>query len=290
MGDNWQQVLRILNNFQAGASDIRRRLSFLEANVHSADVHNVSWAGCVSAFLALPALRALWTMASVDYQNPQVPDIACNTYDLTNNNAALFGYDGLAPYASFAAASTQYLSRADGGAANWADIRGNEAYVVGSQQGLTLGGWVQVATAAGGTVGLWGKWNTAGGANQRSYLLQKSAAGNYEFLWSALGAVATTLTGPGYTADTWQFVVGKWIPNPGAGNNAYLFVDGTWYSRANLDATLFDSTASFVIGAYDNGATGYIDGKAGVSFLSACAVPDDTVEALYERTRAMYGV
>lgn len=105
------------------------------------------WRSMCSMLLGTPGLRAAWPMSVVDYQRPECTDISGNGYDLQSANAlgdVLFGHDptpGIAPVAVFSGAANSYLTRADGGAGNWADITGAEAYIIAAQQGLTMGGW-----------------------------------------------------------------------------------------------------------------------------------------------------
>jgi len=117
---------------------------------------NASWVHGASAYLAHPVVRGFWPMSAVAYINPQGLDITANGNHLTNNNSCDFGYDNLVPYVHFDGVN-QNLTRADGGVGNWADVIGNEAYVVAADQGLTIYLWVYFDNAIGANEGLFAK-------------------------------------------------------------------------------------------------------------------------------------
>lgn len=103
-----------------------------------------AWKSVISQFLALPVLRGFWPMSAVSHTAAdQARDISGNGNHLTNNNVSTFGYEStsLIPQVSFNG-TTQYLSRADAGGGDWADIIGTETYVGAAKRGLTSGGLV----------------------------------------------------------------------------------------------------------------------------------------------------
>ena len=116
-------------------------VNLLRADFQGRYEPNFAWVNAISAGLALPALRAFWPMSSADYAAAsRARDIAGSGYHLTPTNTIQFVHANLYFYASFGG-TNEYLSRADGGAANWADITGTEGYIPSGQRGLTLGGW-----------------------------------------------------------------------------------------------------------------------------------------------------
>ena len=56
-----------------------------------------------------------------------------------------------------------------------------------------------------------------------------------------------------------------------------------------VPASIHDSTADLVIGA-QHGGTNLMDGYASMCFICAAALSDSIVGALFQQTRAMYGV
>ncbi len=243
----------------------------------------------ISPFLALPGLRGFWPMSVVDYTNPQCVDIA-NGYDLTNNNTATFGYDPnriLVPCTFFDGVN-QYLSRADGGAANWADVLGTEAYIentIVTARGLTSGGWFFSTAAA--NEGLIGKWNSV--TNDTSYLIQHLAGATVRLAVSStgLGITASIASTNTISANTWYFVVGRYVPS----TTVDIYLDGTKTSSAvGVPAALFDGAATFEIGSFNAGATQHLTGRASCCFLCAAAVSDAEISSLFQQTRGAFGV
>jgi len=244
-----------------------------------------------AAILSLPYLRAVWTMGAVDYQNPQVQDATGNGYALTNNNTSLFGDNLSAPYAEFDGVN-QYLSRADGGAGNWADIVGTELYIPAGQRGLTFGGWFQLdrLTLA--------EFLIAKGTNvaaTESYSLRfRGDVANDPFQFSISNGLAiTSITHTSSTTVTtgrWYYVVGRFDP----GNEIRLFLGNgsaleSTALAVGIPAALNDSATAFTIGA--SGVPGnYLDGKASCCFLCAGLLTDSWVKCLYSQLRSIFRI
>ncbi len=246
---------------------------------------NYAWGQACASILALPALRAFWPLSSVDYTTAdRARDIAGAGYHLTDNNTVTFGYDQLAPYAALDGIN-QYLSKADGGAANWADIIGTESYIVAAQRGLTLGGWFYFDNAAGANEHLLGKVNVTVG-NQRSYRLIRLGTGFVRFEMSVDGTAITTapIAGPG--AGVWCFFAGRFDPSTEV---KVWYNDVTATNVAAIPATIFDSIAQFTIGARD-GPSQFLDGRASLCWLCAAALSDSLITALFQQTRKLYNV
>jgi len=243
--------------------------------------------------MALPALRAFWPMSSVDYTTAsRARDVAGGGYHLTDNNTVLFGsgqsdaLPTMVPYAEFDGVN-QYLSRADGGAANWADITGTEAYVVAAQRGLTVGGWFRFGTVAPATFdGVIGKFN--GLANQKSYQVLAFSAGTKIYFEISTDGVAVipAVSTMAISADIWYFCVGRFTPSA----EVAMFVnDVKDINVAGVPASIFDGTANFEI-ARRNSAGTYLDIRASLCFLCASALSDSIINALFQQTRKLYGV
>src|SRR5690606_3924193 len=131
-----------------------------------------------AAFLNLPKLRGFWPMGSIDSSgNPQ--DISGQGRNLTNNNAADFGVDGLAPYIDFNG-TNQYLSRGDEAGL---DVTG----------ALTFGGWFWFDNVASVEEFVIGKRSETAN-NQLAYWIDREASGFARFAVSSNGTVATVKT------------------------------------------------------------------------------------------------
>jgi len=267
-------------------------VNLLKPDLQGRHENTFHWESAVSAISYLPALRAFWPMSSVDYTTAnRAMDIAGEAYHLTaaGESPIEFGYDDTNPptlpaYAQFAGDGG--LFRADGGAANWADIIGTETYIIPSELGITLGCWVYFDNAAAATEYVMSKWLVAG--NQRSYALGRNAAGNAVFEVSTNGAAIVTVTSTDVIpADTWTFIVGRLVPS------ATLDVwvnDNITQQAAGVPATIFDSTADFYIATNDPASGNWLTGRVSLAWLCACHHADAHVWGLFQRTRAAFGV
>jgi hypothetical protein len=257
---------------------------------------NYAWKSACASVMALPALRAFWPMSSVDYTvASRARDVAGGGYHLSDNNTVTFGSTqgdtppGLAPYAAFVSASSQYLSRADGGAANWADIIGTEAYVIAGQRGLTFGGWFYLDRDTGLSQELIGK--IAGGGVLRSYNILIATGTLLPQFVVTLAAANSVVNGTAGTTGAmpitqWAFVAARYTPS----TEIKIWInDGANTNAVGIPASINDSTAAFAIGATGTPSL-YMDGRASLCFLCAAALSDAIVGALYQNTRKIYGV
>jgi len=273
-------------------SAVQRRpdelVGVLTADFQARSEPNFAWKSAVSAVLALPALRGAWPMSSVNHTvADRAIDVSGQANHLTANAGAgqvSFSYDNLAPYGRTLSASTQYLDSTDAGASDWADILANEAYIISTERGLTVGGWFET-TDVTTRQALIGKWHP--------YLLQVgSAASTVRFVVRDVGGAATHSSGDlgTVTNDTWFFVVGRYVPG-GVNDDVEVYLNGTWLSNAVATfSPLADTDDEFEIGRRSQGATDYLNGKFSLCFLCACALSDAIVFSLYQQTRVMYGI
>jgi len=257
---------------------------------------NFAWKSAVSAYLALPGLRAFWPMSSVDYAAAnRARDLSGQGYHLTDNNTPTFGYTNLAPWCEFNG-TTQYLSRVDGGAANWADIRGTETYIDSTARGLTLGGWFKQDAQTGSVdQGLISKYNTL--INQRAYLLETRDSGAITFVRGFVSVDGTAATSVGAVGTTpvafgeWFFAFLRFVPSTSL--DLYYASESVPFVKVStvvaIPASIFDSTADFMIGAFNAGVLFY-DGKASMCTLCAAQLSDAIIQSLFEQTKALFGV
>ena len=250
---------------------------------------NFAWKSAVSAVLGMPGLVAAWPMSSVrrDNATDRARDVAGGGYHLADTNGVTFGYaaTSLIPIAEFLG-TNEYLVRADGGVADWADITGTETHIRASEQGLAIGGWFYLKDVTTTAMPM-SKWDGAGGNNRAYMLYLDGATSTLRFYVSSAGTAVSTsfVTGEVAVINTWHYIVG-WFDN--SGNTINICVNGTIASAAYAN-TIFDSVADFAIGA--SGAPGdYMTGLATLCFLSQCGPLDAQVLNLFQQTRAMFGV
>jgi len=258
---------------------------------------NFAWGNTVSAIMALPGLRGFWPCSSVYHTAAdRLLDVSGNGNHLTATAKAgdirfgFFDYS-LVSWAWLAAANNQAFQRADGGAANWADITGTEAYITAAR-GITIGGWFRLSTIGSAQV-LMSKWGvTAPLADQRSYELSVTAGNNVQFSISSAGTAATVNTATSTTeisANTWFFAVGSHF----AGVRTYITLNDETVEDAYA-ANIFDSAAPFEVGIWDNrdvgGSGAWLNGRCSMMFLCAESIDTSKLQTLFDATRAMYGI
>ncbi len=243
-----------------------------------------AWRAACSAILALPGLRGFWPMSAVAYTNPQGLDISANGNHLTNNNVSTFGHTGLISHVTFNG-TTQYLSKADGGAANWADIIGTEAYIDAGDRGLTLGGWFKIDVLSRTENSM-----SKGSAGIQAYILNKQAGINdarFQIWSGAAGTVVSSLPVTSFTSIApWWFWAGRFIPS----TSLTVFLNNLSNTNvAAIPATIDDTAANFAIGGDGAGAL-LFDGLASLCWLCAAALPNVTMGALFQQQRALFRV
>lgn len=162
---------------------------------------------------------------------------------LTNNNAVTFAAGKVGNAANFAAASSQYLSRAD-----------NATLRLGGTS-FTIAFWVNLANKSG-TRALVTKYDP--GANKRSYELDyTNATDRFRFVLSSDGLAGTTVVlladnfgAP--AAGVWYFVVVTYTL--GTGQMSISVNNGT-ANTATLSGGAFNGDNAFAIGArFNSGA------------------------------------
>jgi hypothetical protein len=256
-------------------------------NLNSADLQmryesSFAWRTACSMFQALPGLRGFWPMSSIGAGTAL--DLSGNARTLTYNGNPTYNFDSLAPYIRFDGAG-DYLSRADEAGL---DILGTETYIAALHRGLTLGGWFRPEDDAN-TVQIMGKWYTAG---QKSYALRLrgAVAGDpVSFYISDDGTNSDSANSTaGYSTNEWQFFAGR-FNDALAGAELAVWINDTMTPAATARASIFSGTDNFAIGGAADGTLLYT-GRASMCFLCAAALADATVWAIYQHTRALFGV
>lgn len=242
---------------------------------------NFAWKSACSAVQALPGLRAFYPMSAVGTAG-QARDLGGSgaTYDLTNNNVADFGYDQLVPYCDYDG-TDQYHSFVDN--ANF-DILGNEAYIEAVYRGLTIGGWFKFRDdPPAADEYLIAKWTAT---PNRAYRLHRRVATTVRFtVDDTVVFVTSTVT---TTSGVWYFLWGRY--NPGAGEMSVGVNEAIVTLAAGVPgAPITNSNADFTIAA--SGVPGnYMDGRASLCFVCVEQLSDAILNAIFQQTRAMYGV
>ena len=237
-----------------------------------------------SLFRGLPGLRGLWTMADYDI-NGNAEDMTQYDLLLTRNGNPLYHQEQMVP-ALYFDGTGDYLSRADEAALS---ITASEAHISPNSWGLTLGSWF-----------------SATGITTRQDLITKisAAAGNFSYYLNFSGNVAgdpvcffvsddgtnsdEVYSSNGVTAAQWSFAVGR-FDNNDAGEELAVFLNGAKTTGATARATIFDGNAAFGVGGTGFGGN-LLTGRMSITFLCATALPDDMIGALFQQSRALYGV
>ena len=215
-----------------------RRVVEIERRLDSLVLPEVS-TNPIGSLLALPCIRAAWPMSCSGYQDTDVAnDLSGAGYHLSGNGAGTIrfgtgqidnGFD-----VRVNAANSQYLSRADGGASNWADITGGDSYTQALDQGLTMLAWVRFIDAASSTETVGGKWIP--GSGNRSYVLQRNATGNMVAIMSGDGTAEVSITSDDEVdEDTWTFVAMRFDPS----TTLDVFInEDQWPNTTSIPATI----------------------------------------------------
>jgi len=231
----------------------------------------------VSAFSNLPGLRGLWTMAEYDTSGNAEDQ---TNYDLllTLNGNTEYNYDGLAPYVEFDGANG-YLGRADEAALS---ITGTEGHLDADIRGMTCGGWFYMDDLDAAVNAFISKWTSVG---TLSYLLCE-IGGNAYFYVSGDGTALTSISGSTVAAGSWYFIVGRFDPS----TSLCVFANGVKSCNTTaIPASIADTASDFHLGRDETDAS-YLDGRESLVFLCASALSDDMIGALFQQSRALYGV
>ena len=245
---------------------------------------NFSWAKMTSVYLQNPGLRGYWTMGSVGYQaTDQCRDVSGNGNHLTSNSAPRFGQTALIPFVELDG-SAEYLNKTDGGAGNWADIIGTESYIRGASQGLTIIAWVYPLSLPATNSMTVSKWS--GTVANRSYGLYHNGTTQHFTIYDAGNNPFSASNAAVLAVDTWSFWAGRFDPSTELKiwNNLT-----TTTNVAAIPASIFDSTADFVVGGISGGSNLFNGRITNVGLYSA-ALNDSSIEAIYHQTRTMFGV
>jgi hypothetical protein len=231
----------------------------------------------VSAGLALPGLRGLWTGASYNRVNPWVRDISGNELHLTGSGIQFHLNE--APCINFGVAGSDTLTRAD--ELNL-DIVGNEGEVTSAMKGLTMGCWARPVTVDSTARYIMSKWGTT---NQRSYYLAINSSNKIQGGISNAGVSSEADASSANSAveDTWQFVALDFDPSTYVRvylNNVYA------EDTTSIPATIYSGTSAFDIAHL--ASANYFEGQLSMMFLCSASLGDDLIKWFYNQTKTLF--
>jgi hypothetical protein len=269
-------------------------VDLLKADFQPRNEMAFAWANACSMYQQLPGLRGFWPMSAVD-SSGNAQDQSGHGHVLTYAGNPVYGLDlttarRLASYIRFDGTG-DYLTRADEADL---DITGTETYISnqatgdGAGRGITMGGWWRPEDAVNFQM-LISKWVNAG---QYSYYLalQGTEAGDpVRFFMSDDGtnsSYASSVTP--YSTSLWQFFAGRFCDSD-TGEELAVWVNDEKTTNATARNSIRSGTDNFAVGGNAAGAYPYT-GRACLVWLCAAALPDVTIWALYQQTRALFGV
>lgn len=248
--------------------------------IHRNDKLN-RWGNAIPSIQMLTGLRGVWPMSS---SNPagQPFDFSEQGRTLTYNGNPTYNYDGLIPYISLDGTG-DFLSRADEAGLS---ITGTETVIASAVRGLTFSGWFRTAdvTPAADSA-LISKWLVAG--NQQSYEIILQTTGALRGAISVDGTASTTVDSTQTISDdTWFNVVLRLTPSA----ELAIFVNGVSdLNVAAIPASIFDSTADFVIGGLSGGLS-LFTGDASLSWICAAMLSEELILGGYEQEKKLFGL
>lgn len=258
---------------QATRTKETRQRETLKKNQHA-------WAHADSMANNLPGKRGIWTMAGFDNAG-NATDTSGLAHHMQYNGNPTYNYDGLIPYIDLDGTG-DFLSVADH--ADY-DIIGTESYVAPGVRGLTLGGWFwadSVATPRG----LFTKGTSVAATSSYELWLENAGTPDLVLRVSTGAAYITVILADVFVANEWAFCVGRYDPS------AELKV---WHNEeidtqlVAVPASINNSAQALVIGAFAASVLP-LDGRASHAWICAEMLSDDTISALYQQSRAAYGV
>lgn len=237
------------------------------------------WGMTIGSFLTIPGLVGFWPMSSVQRSTGNVYDLSGQNRTLAYNGNPTFSvHNALTPYIDLDGTG-DYLSKTD---ETDLDVIGNETIFPSGSMGLTFGGWFWHDSIAS-TYGLMSKWTAPG--NLRASLLC-TISGVPTVLFSTDGTNTVTAAHSLISTGAWYFMVARFVP----GSFCSVYVNGTGAHTAIAITTLFNSSAPLVIGGFDAGGSGLLDGRASLCFMSACALQESLIISLFHQSRILFGV
>jgi hypothetical protein len=167
--------------------------------------------------------------------------------NLTDNNTVTQAAGKIGNAASFASASSEYLSCADNADLSTGDVD------------FTIAGWFYLTTKTA-AMDLLAKWGASG--NFEYILFYDLGTDRFVFTVSNNGTAAATVSASTFgspAVGTWYFVV---VYHDATGNLLGISVNNGAFNTLAHTTGVFNSTAGFRLGARDSGSAAYFNGRA----------------------------
>lgn len=230
----------------------------------------------ISTFQNIPGLVGFWPMSSVQRSTGNAYDLSGQSRTLTYNGNPTYNiYNDIVPYIDLDGTG-DFLSRAD---ETDLDILGTETHNASGVRGLTFGGWFR-PQVTGALQNVIGKSNDFNGP----FLLAQDASDNSLFRVRNSADAANfqvIITDAFINTNVWSFHACRYIPS----TELKLWENtNTNTNTTSIPASLLNGTDNFTIGALGGGSSPW-DGDASLCFLSANALSDAYINALFQQSR-----
>jgi len=229
----------------------------------------------IDTFLNIPGLVGFWPMSSVQRSTGNAFDLSGQGRTLTYNGNPTYNIENdLVPYIDLDGVG-DFLSRAD---ETDLDILMTETIYDSSVRGITFGGWFFFDVLPAATSHIMSKW----AAPTFQYLMYYNGT-FFDFRTNAVVRVTSTVVP---NTLRWYFMVCTLVPSTSA---TIHINDVATTSVAAIPASIPNGTGAFEIGAA-GGGTLPIFGRASLCFLSANAIGETYINALFQQSRVLFGV
>ena len=254
-------------------------ISFSEYSAHN--IFHTAW-------LNFPGIVGIWnthyTRSHVNTHPNLVPVASpAPSLGLTGSGGITRNrYHGV-PTLAFASGVSRYLYRTD---VTTLSFTGDEGNVSVLDRGMAVGGWFYFNDTGSWGVdsqGLITKWGAIG---NKSYLLYLDAAKRLRFYGSDNGtAYQNAAASVDIVPQKWYFIVGKFRTSLG---QLEIYINGNEYTTVTGYTTIYDGTASFLVGAYASPISGFFDGRASGVFACGMYAPISILDAYYNQTSIIF--
>ncbi len=236
----------------------------------------------IAMFQQIPGLVGFWPMSGVQRSTGDARDFGGGGLELSYNGNPVYNiFDDLVPYIDFDGTG-DFLERAD---ETDLDILGTETIYASAVRGLTVGGWIR-ADVLSGNQWLIAKDNAS--ASHRPYtLILRAGNPNSPTFRVGSGAATSTLdSSVDVTVGAWFFAVGRFIPS----TSVDVYVNNTKTTNTtSIIASIANTADSLTFGATEAGSLPF-NGQESFCFLSANALSDTLISALFQQSRGLFGI
>lgn len=224
-----------------------------------------SWARAASAFMYLPGLRGLWLHAAADSSRNLRDSSGVGLTFTASGSPSVGQSENLVAFTSYASGSSQYhyfTHSAD----------------VNHTGGITVGGWFRfdAVVAQQGCISKYPRWGLFLDNPTSEFIFGISDAG--------AGFTDTVTHNSGPVADTWYFVVGRYVPS----TSIDVYADTVKVSNTTSIPAAMQSAETNQMRIGNLTGTDYLNGDASLTFFCTVALDDFIIKAMYENTRHLF--